>query len=302
MNKSLRKGRLVAMKYDAPIYRPPSEAYSLIIQVTLGCTYNKCTFCSAFQSKTFRVRSMDDIKADLKEAREIYPSVEKIFLADGDSLILPTSYLLEILIYIRELFPECQRIGTYGSPRAINLKTVDELKKLKKNGLGIVYMGLESGNDEVLRFVNKGVNSLEMVTAGRKIKESGIPLSITVISGLGGRARIKEHAIDTARVLNQIDPEYVGLLTLILVEGTVMYIQRQSGEFSVLTPKEIMMETKLMLQELDLTDCVFRANHASNYLPLKGTLPKDKPMLIEMLNKALTSSDDVFKSEEYRFL
>lgn len=290
------------MRYEPPIYRPPSEAYSLIIQVTLGCAHNKCTFCSSFQTKPFRIRTMEEVRAHLEEARREYRYVEKIFLADGDSLIIPTKRLLEILDYIKVLFPECQRVGTYGSTKAINLKGEDDLKRLAERGLGIIYMGLESGNEEILKDINKGVTAKEMITAGQKVKKAGIPISITAISGLGGRAKIAEHARDTALVLSKIDPDYIGLLTLMLVEGTVMYDQYKSGKFELLTPKEVMLESKIFLENIDVTDCVFRANHASNYLPLKGTLPKDRAALLDLLSRAMISSDDIFKSEKLRGL
>lgn len=290
------------MRYEPPIYRPPSEAYSLIIQVTLGCAHNKCTFCSSFQTKPFRIRTMEEVRAHLEEARREYRYVEKIFLADGDSLIIPTKRLLEILEYIKVLFPECQRVGTYGSTKAINLKGEDDLKRLAEKGLGIIYMGLESGNAEILKDINKGVTAEEMISAGQKVKKAGIPISITAISGLGGRAKITEHARDTALLLSKIDPDYIGLLTLMLVEGTVMYDQYKSGKFELLTPKEVMLESKIFLENIDVTDCVFRANHASNYLPLKGNLPKDRAALLDLLSRAIISSDDIFKSEKLRGL
>ncbi|MDA8235111.1 MAG: radical SAM protein [Clostridia bacterium] len=290
------------MKYDLPLFRPPSEAYSLIIQVTLGCSHNKCTFCSAFKTKTFKIRTLDEVEADLKEARKTHPYVGKIFLADGDALILPTEYLLKLFSLIRKLFPECNRIGIYGSAKAINRKTLAELKQFGQEGLGIIYLGLESGNDQVLTNINKGVTADETIRAGLKVKEAGIPLSITIISGMGSRELLREHALDTARVLNAIDPDYLGLLALMIVEGTPLFEQKQRGQFEVLTPKEIMAETKLLLENLELTNCVFRANHASNYYPLMGTLPEDKPALLALLDKIQNASPDVFKKDSHRLL
>ncbi|MHB8172526.1 MAG: radical SAM protein [Thermincolia bacterium] len=290
------------MQYDAPLFRPPSEAYSLIIQVALGCSHNKCTFCSMYKSKNFKVRSLEEIKADLKEARFLHPYVEKVFLADGDALILSTPILLEILNTIKELFPECKRVGIYGSPKAINLKGVDELIKLKNAGLGIIYMGMESGNVEILKNINKGVTAQEMIEAGQRVKQSAISLSITIISGLGGRRKIQEHAQDTANMLNQINPEYLGLLTLMLEKDTVLYEQLEAGQFALLRPREVILETKILLENLELTRCVFRSNHASNYLSLEGNLPQDKAQLIKQLGFILASTEDVFKKEINRLL
>lgn len=290
------------MQYEGAIYRPPSEAYSLIVQITLGCSHNKCTFCVSFQDKKFRIRPLEEIKHNLAEARTYYPHVEKIFLADGDALIVPTSKLLEILQTIKELFPECNRVGVYGSSKAINRKSEAELTQLKEAGLGIVYMGLESGNEEILKYINKGVTAEEMVKAGQKLKKVSIPLSVTIISGLGGSEKINQHAIDTAKVINKIDPDYLGLLTLMLVEGSVMYAQHKRGEFTLLTPPEVMLETKLLLENLQLTNCVFRANHASNYVPLAGTLPQEKERLLRLIDQVLESREAVFKDERLRGL
>lgn len=290
------------MQYEGPLYRPPSEAYSLIVQITIGCSHNKCNFCTMYKTKSFRIRSLDEILADLTSARQQMRFVDKIFLADGDALIIPTSDLLTILHKIKEIFPECKRVTIYGSPKAINKKSVSELEQLKNAGLAMVYMGLESGNEEILKDINKGVTAAEMIQAGQKVKKAGILLSITVISGIGGREKIEQHARDTALVLNQIDPEYLGLLTLMLVPGTELYEQNQQGKFSLITPPEVMMETKIMLENLQLTNCVFRANHASNYIPLAGTLPQDKERLLQLINKTLNAPQSVFKEEYMRGL
>lgn len=290
------------MEYDAPLYRPPSEAYSLIFQVTLGCSHNKCTFCSAFKTKKFRIKPMEVILAEIKEARSLYSYAEKIFLADGDALVIPTPDLLLILNNIKEYFPECKRVGIYASATAINQKSEEELLQLKKAGLGIFYMGLESGNEAILKKINKGDTAQEMIIAGKKAKSVGMPLSITIISGIGGQDKIQEHALDTAKVLNEIDPDYVGLLTLMLVKGTALYNQHQRGEFKLLTPNEVMKETKILLENLNLSNCVFRANHASNYIPLGGTLPQDKQKLLNLIDGALKSSKDIYKKEYHRLL
>lgn len=275
------------MRYEGALYRPPSEAYSLIIQATIGCSHNKCTFCSMYKADSFRIRSSEDIIADFKMERKRYGYVKRVFLADGDALIIPTSDLVKILEAIKEIFPECERVGIYGSPRSVLLKSKDELLKLKSLGLGIIYFGLESGSDKVLKNINKGVNSKDMVEAGRQVMDSGIELSVTLISGIGGKADSEVHALESAKVLNQIKPNYLGLLTLLLEDGTELKQDVQDGKFKLLTSHEVLLETKLLIENLELENCVFRSNHASNYLSLKGKLSEDKAVLIQQIEDAL---------------
>lgn len=288
------------MKYEGTVYRPPSEAKSLILQATIGCAHNNCTFCSMYKDKKFRIRELEDIIDDLDSAREYYISIKRIFLADGDALILKTENLLKILQYIKNIFPECERIGIYATPRDILNKSLDELKSLKENGLGIMYMGIESGNDEILDKVKKGVTSELMIEAGKKAKKSGIKLSVTLVSGLGGRDRMKQHAMDSARVISEINPDYVGLLTLILEEGTELYNEYREGNFDLLSPEEVMIETKVFIENLNGDNCVFRSNHASNYIALKGVLNEDKSRLIKEIDDAL--KENMYKAEGLRGL
>lgn len=278
------------MRYEGSLYRPPSEAYSLIVQATLGCTHNKCTFCSMYKEKTFRVRSTEDIIEDFRIGRERYKLVNRIFIADGDALVIKTEELVKILEYIKANFPECERIGIYGSPKAILTKTKEELELLKDLGLGIVYLGVESGSEKILKAINKGVTREEMVQAGRRVVESGINLSITLISGLGGRIDSLEHAKESAKIINEIKPQFVGLLTLIVEEGVPLYDDVKSGKFSLLTPKEILLETKEMVKDINVDKCVFRSNHASNYVSLKGTLAKDKDLILAQIDEGLQLS------------
>lgn len=278
------------MRYEGSLYRPPSEAYSLIVQATLGCTHNKCTFCSMYKDKSFRVRSTEDIIEDFRIGRERYKLVNRIFIADGDALVIKTEELVKILEYIKANFPECERIGIYGSPKAILTKTKEELQILKDLGLGIVYLGVESGSDKILKAINKGVTREEMVQAGRRVVESGINLSTTLISGLGGRADSLEHAKESASIINEIKPQYVGLLTLIVEEGVPLYDDVKSGKFSLLTPKEVLLETKEMVKNINVDNCVFRSNHASNYVSLRGTLAKDKDLILAQIEEGLQLS------------
>jgi radical SAM superfamily enzyme YgiQ (UPF0313 family) len=289
------------VRYEGVVYRPPSEAHSLIVQVTIGCSHNGCSFCGMYKEKKFRIRDLKDIIEDLEQAKLIYGIVEKVFLADGDALVLQTSKLKSILSKIREVFPECERVGIYGTPNDILRKSLDELKELKECGIGILYMGVESGSDEILKSINKGVTTDEMIVAGQKVKESGIKLSATLISGIGGRSKISEHAIESAKLISAINPDYLGLLTLMLESGTPLYEDVQKGVFHILTPEEIMHETKEFLQNVVVTDCVFRSNHASNYVSLAGTLPGDKSKLLGEIDFAL-KGEYIYKQEEYRRL
>ncbi|MDR7857907.1 radical SAM protein [Tissierella sp.] len=278
------------MRYEGSLYRPPSEAYSLIVQATIGCTHNKCTFCSMYKDKKFRVRSTEEIIEDFRIGRERYKVVKRIFIADGDALVLKNHELVKILSFINENFPECERVGVYGSPKAILSKTQEELKELKSLGLGIVYLGVESGSEKILKAINKGVTREEMVLAGRKIVESGIELSMTLISGIGSREYSMEHSLESAKIINEINPHYVGLLTLLVEEGTPLYDDVQTGRFKLLTPEEVLIETKIMVENLNVDNCIFRANHASNYVSLKGTLSQDKNLILSQIEEGLNMS------------
>lgn len=289
------------MRYEGTVYRPPSEAYSLIIQATIGCAHNKCTFCSMYKSKNFRIRSLEEIYQDLYMARNNYKTVKRIFLADGDALAIKTDDLKNILLKIGEIFPECERVGVYGAPKDIIRKSIDELKELKKFGLGIIYLGVESGSEVILKDIKKGAAREEIVEAGRRVKESGIKLSVTLISGIGGQNLWKEHALESADVISKIDPDYLGLLTLMVEDDTELKRKVESGEFKLLSPKEVMLETKLLLENIHVSDCVFRSNHASNYVPLGGTLPKEKDEIIKTIDYVLNDYVS-FKPEEYRGL
>lgn len=275
------------MRYEGTLYRPPSEAYSLIVQATIGCSQNRCTFCSMYKEKDFRIRKTRDIVEDLILGRQEYRKVEKIFLADGDALIIKTEELLKILEKIKTIFPECKRVGIYASPKSILGKSTGELIELRKSGLGIVYMGVESGSDLILEKIKKGVNSSEMIVAGKKIKEAEIPLSITLISGLGGKEYSMEHGVESARVVNEMNPDYIGLLTLLVEEGTELYDDVWNERFKLLTPKEVLLETREFVQRLNLDNCIFRSNHASNYVALGGTLNKDKNLILEQIKEGL---------------
>lgn len=290
------------MRYEGNIFRPPSEAYSLIVQVTIGCTHNKCTFCSMYKDKQFRIRNVNEVLEDLEMARKYYRHVEKIFLADGDALCLSNNKLLVILERIGKLFPECQRIGAYGTPHDVLSKSNEELKQLKENGIGIIYIGAESGNSKVLRAVNKGATREQVIKSVRKIEDAGIKASVTFISGLGGTEHMVEHAVDTASMISEMEPSYVGLLTLMVDPVAPIYNDIKDGTFRLLTAEEVLGETALMLKNINLTKkCVFRSNHASNYVSLKGDLPQDKERMMNQLKKAMENTN-LIKDERFRAL
>ena len=275
------------MRYEGIVYRPPSEARSLIVQVTIGCAHNTCTFCNMYKAKDFRVRSMEEIMEDLKEAHNSYGAyVQKVFLADGDALVLQTEKLLEILKAVRELFPNCTRVASYGTAQDILRKSEEELKSLQKAGLGIVYVGAESGDDEILASICKGVTAEELKAAGQKLKRCGIQTSVTLISGLGGRSKVEEHARSCAELISAMNPEYASFLTLRLYEGTPMYDDVVTGRFERITADEIVDEMKIFLEHVDSPGTVFRTNHASNYVVLAGNLNEDIPSMLAQLDEA----------------
>lgn len=289
------------MRYEGAVYRPPSEAYSLIIQVTLGCSHNKCTFCNMFKDKQFRVRKLEEVLEDLEMARSYYSTVKRIFLADGDALVLKTEDLEKILLKIKELFPECQRVGIYGTPKDILRKSQEDLVKLKKLGLNIIYLGIESGSDEVLQDIKKGATAAEIIEAGKKVKRTGIKLSATLISGLGGKEKWQMHAVESAKVINEINPEYLGLLTLMVERNVEMYDKVQNGEMTLLSAQEVMLETREFISNLEVSNCVFRSNHASNYIPLSATLNEEKEELLAKLDKCIEENHG-YKDDFYRRL
>ena len=281
------------MRYKGKVYRPPSEAYSLIVQVTYGCSHNRCAFCDMYDDKHFSMRPMAEIREDFELARRVYKRVERVFLADGDALMRKTTDLIEILGLIYGLFPECERVSCYASPASLQVKSEDELRLLRQRGLQMVYMGLESGCDEVLARMQKGHAAAAIVAAGQKARRCGFALSVTAISGLGSVELWREHATDTAKAVSAMKPDYLGLLTLMVEPGTPLEGWVRNGEFTLLSPLEVLKETELFLQQVDSEGTVFRANHASNYLTLKGTLNGDRESLLGQIAAALAGRRDL---------
>ena len=276
------------MRYKGKVYRPPSEAYSLIVQVTYGCSHNGCAFCDMYDDKHFAMRPMEEIREDFEMARQVYRHVERVFLADGDALMRKPEDLLQILGLVYGLFPECQRVTCYASPTSLQIKSEEDLRLLRQRGLQMVYMGLESGCDAVLTRMNKGHTAAAIVAAGQKARHCGLALSVTAISGLGSVALWRQHAVGTAEALSAIKPEYIGLLTLMVEHGTPLEKWVREGSFTVLSPVEVLKETELFLQHIDAEGSVFRMNHASNYLTLKGTLNQDRQAMLDKVQKGLS--------------
>lgn len=274
------------MRYYGSVYRPPSEAYSLIVQVTYGCSHNTCAFCSMYKEKRFALRPLEEVLEDFRIARQTYRHVDKVFLADGDALVRKAGELYTILDTIRELFPECQRVTSYASPSSIRIRTDEELRTLREKGLTMVYMGLESGCDEVLKLMRKGHGAAEIIEMGQKVRRNGIALSVTAITGLGGPMLLERHAVETAEAFNAMNPEYIGMLTLMVEPGTPLYTWVHDGSFRLLTQPQVLEETRLLVERLDSPGSVFRMNHASNYLVLKGTLNGDREAMLRTIDAA----------------
>jgi radical SAM superfamily enzyme YgiQ (UPF0313 family) len=286
------------MKYEGSIYRPPSEADSLILQVAVGCSYNHCTFCSSFQEKKFRIKSFTEIKEDIDEA-SLYGPILRVFLADGDALVIDQNELARILKYLKLKLPRLQRVGIYANARDILKKSLDELKELRDQGLGIIYLGLETGNAQVLKRIKKNATVEQMIQAARRVKEAGILLSVTVLLGIGGVEFSHAHAEDTGKVLSEMDPDYVGALSLIVVPGTPIAKEIKSGTLEIPGPFGLIEELGTMIANCSFTHCFFASNHASNYLPLRIWMPERKEEALALIGEVLRRKDEIMLRPEY---
>ena len=289
------------MKYEGNIYRPPSEAHSLLIQVTVSCSHNRCTFCNAYKGVKFRIKSREEILEDIIEAGQysLHHPIKKIFLCDGDALIIPQKRLVEILEQIREHIRGVERVGVFGNVKSILRKSVDELKELKELGLGIVYLGVETGNDDLLQATHKGTTYEKTVEAGRRIKAAGINLSAMILLGIGGVEKSVPYALDTARILTDIDPDYVGALTLMVYPGTPLYDEYKAGRFVLPDTFDFLGELGVIISNSNFTNCFFTSNHASNYLPIRARMPQDKEMTLAMIQRVIREADKKKLRPEY---
>ncbi|OPZ78579.1 MAG: coproporphyrinogen III oxidase [bacterium ADurb.Bin431] len=287
------------MNYEGPVIRPPSEARSLILQVTVGCSHNRCTFCPAYKGRRFRIKDGAAIRRDIDEAGAYSPDIRRVFLADGDALILSQRKLLDILGHLHRRFPALQRVGTYANAKGVLRKSAEELRELKEHKLGIIYLGIESGDDETLAAVRKGATADRIAEAAARVKDAGIKLSVTVLLGVAGRERSLVHARETARLLTRVQPDYVGALTLMLVPGAPLCDAARAGSFILPSPFELVRELKVMIEESDLHHCLFFSNHASNYVPVQARLPRDKKACLQLLNAVLSQPDRAALTPEY---
>ena len=291
------------MDYVGRIFRPPSEAPSFLLQITVGCSHNKCTYCDMYRDKDFRVKPFDMVVKDIAEAAEMGPRFRRVFLCDGDAFILSTKKLLPILSEIRRQLPWVERVGTYGDTRSVGKKSVAELTELRDAGLGIVYHGMESGDDEVLERIEKGGTRAEAIQTAAKLRDAGIAHSVMVLLGVGGVDLSEQHAVNTASALTEMDPPYVGTLTTTVVPGTPMFDQQQRGEFQLPGKFRMLEELRTIVAESNFTNTRFSANHASNYVPIRSTMPKDKHAVVQLLDQIIAERDErLLKPERLRGL
>lgn len=267
-----------------PAIRPPSEWDSFLLQVTCGCSANSCSFCGAYLNKQFRLKELSEIYADIDEHARYAPNTRRVFLMDGDALVLSNKHLVPILKYLQEKFPKLRRISSYANGYNIVNRSKEDLEELYANKLTLIYMGLESGSQEVLDFCNKKSSAKEMIKAVEMATQVGIKSSIIVLLGLGSKNLSEDHAAQTIKALNRIQPRYLSFLSLMLVPGTKLHNQMLEGQFFELSPEELINEAHQIIEGLELKKTIFRSNHASNHIPLEGTLPKDKEKLLIALN------------------
>lgn len=279
------------IRHEGTLYRPPSEAESLILQATIGCSYNRCTFCAMYRDKRFRVRPIDDLRSEIAWAARHMQPVRKVFLADGDALIAKTTLLLQVLAELRASFPDLRRVSCYASPQSLQVRGVDEMRALREAGLDLYYLGVESGDDRVLSRLEKGVDAAEMIRVAGKATEAGVAISTMILLGAGGRARSLDHARASARVVSAIRPRFVSTLVMTPVEGTPLWDEAARGLVDDLDPIELTRELREFVAGLELAGSIFRSNHASNFLPLGGTLPKDKARILAELDGVLARHD-----------
>lgn len=275
------------MDYEGMVIRPPSEAYSILLQVTVGCSHNKCVFCGTYKDKRFRIKSDERILKDIRFASQYCKRQDRVFLMDGDALIIPQKRLVWILERIREYLPWVKRVGLYANAKSIKMKSDEELRQLKELGLGIVYLGVETGHPELLKKICKGTSRENLILQGKRIKQAGIHLSVTVLLGIGGASLSSEHARETGTLLTEMDPNFVGALTVMVLPNTSLGQEYTEKKFQPLSVEQLLIELGEMLAATRLSRGLFYSNHASNYLPIKVRFPEGKEPALALIQKAL---------------
>jgi radical SAM superfamily enzyme YgiQ (UPF0313 family) len=287
------------MRYEGNIFRPFSEARSYLLQCTIGCSHNQCTFCGMYKDKKYRIRSLEEIKTDIAMAKNYYNDLEKVFLCDGDAIAIETDMLLEILDELYRVFPSLRHVGSYVGPRSTLNKSMSELTALRAAGLTKAYLGVETGDDRLLKEVKKGVSYQEMLKSGQNLVNAGINLSAMVLLGLAGPGEpSREHALATAKIINEMKPQYLAALTVTPVPNTVLHRQVLAGEFKILDAFATLEEMKWIFENITIDELKFVGSHASNYLPISGTLQKDRQQMLDMVNKVLESQDKRYLRNE----
>lgn len=291
------------LQYDEPLFRPPSEAYSLILQVTKGCSWNRCAFCEMYTSKKFSVKPPEEVEKEVAEVAKYYPETRKVFLADGNAMVLSYNRLAHILDLLNEHFPRLTRVSAYALPSDILTKTDEELESLKTKGLQLLYVGIESGDDELLKLINKSETGDSTIEGLKKARKAGLKLSVMIINGLGGKEYSEQHAKNSAHVVNQVQPEFLSTLVLSYPFGIEHYRKRLRVPFTPLDLQGLLKEMQVFIKDLSLEHSIFRSDHASNYLVLKGVLPRDKEKLLKDIQDALEHpSTTAFRPEWMRGL
>lgn len=285
--------------YDEPLFRPPSEAYSLIFQVTLGCSWNKCVFCEMYTSKKFKARPIDEVFEEIEKLKSTHIDTRKVFLADGNAFVLSFDRLNRILNKLNESFPKLNRVSAYALPKDILSKSDEELKALAEAGLKLLYVGIESGDDELLNIINKNETYDSTAKALIKARKAGIKLSVMILNGLGGKQYSKQHAINSAKLINEIQPEYLSTLVISYPFGIDHFKKKFQVDFEELSKVGLIQEMGLFIDALNLTSTIFRSDHASNYLVLKGILNRDKNKLMLRINAVLDEPENAGLREEW---
>jgi radical SAM superfamily enzyme YgiQ (UPF0313 family) len=275
------------LTYQEPLFRPPSEAYSLILQPTIGCSWNRCAFCEMYTTKKFSIRDIEEVKAEILSMKDHSDHVKKVFLADGNAMVLDTDYLMELIVELKNTFPRIVRISSYALPKDLLAKTDEELLKLREAGLKLIYVGLESGDDELLKMINKGETHASSIEGLLKAKKAGIKSSVMILSGLGGKLYSKQHAENSAKVVNAVQPEFLSTLVLSYPHGIEHFVKRFKGDFEPCEIPDLLAEMRVFIANTELEQSIFRSDHASNYLILKGTLGREKDRMLAEIDAAL---------------